>query len=131
MSIQRISGGSQFEDIIGYSRVVIDQGVVTVSGTAGFDYSDGSIAEDAAEQMRQAFRNLTDYLAKADCTLADIIRATLIITDAGDWQAIVPVIGEHFKPVKPALTAFVAGLVDPRMKVEIEVTARQSTDRPE
>ena len=131
MAIQRISGGSQFEDVIGYSRVVVDQGVVTVSGTAGFDYTDGSIAEDASEQMRQAFRNLTDYLAKADCTFADIVRATLIITDASDWQALVPVIGEHFQPVKPALTAFVAGLVDPRMTVEIEVTARQPTGQAE
>jgi enamine deaminase RidA (YjgF/YER057c/UK114 family) len=128
MAIQRISGGSKFEDIIGYSRVVVDQGLVTVSGTAGFDYSDGSIAEDVAAQARQAFLNLTDYLSKANCTLADIVRATVILTDAAEWEAIVPVIGENFQSVKPALTAFVAGLVDPRMKIEIEVAARQPTE---
>ena len=127
MAIQRISGGSKFEDVIGYSRVVVDQGLVTVSGTAGFNYSDGSIAEDAAAQTRQAFLNLIDFLNKANCTLADIVRATVIITDVADWEAVVPVIGEHFQSVKPALTAFVAGLVDPRMKIEIEVAARQPT----
>ena len=124
MTIQRISGGSKFEDVIGYSRVVVDEGLVTVSGTAGFDYSDGSISEDVAVQTRQAFHNLTDFLGKADCTLADIVRATVIITDVADWEVVVPVIGEHFQSVKPALTAFVAGLVDPRMKIEIEVAAR-------
>ena len=129
MTIQRISGGSQFEDVIGYSRVVVDHGLVTVSGTAGFDYADGSISEDIAEQTRQAFRNLADFLAKADCTLGDVVRATVIITDAADWPAVVPVIGDHFKPVKPALTAMVAGLVDTRMKIEIEVSARQPTSR--
>ena len=125
MTIQRISGGSKFEDVIGYSRVVVDEGLVTVSGTAGFDYSDGSISADVAVQTRQAFHNLTDFLGKADCTLADIVRATVIITDVADWEVVVPVIGEHFQSVKPALTAFVAGLVDPRMKIEIEVAARQ------
>jgi len=125
MGIERISGGSRFEDIIGYSRVVIDDGLVTVSGTAGFDYEEGTISDDAGEQMRQAFSNLTVFLDKAGCTLNDVARATLIITNANDWQVLVPVIGEHFGDVKPALTAFVAGLVDPRMKVEIEVQARQ------
>ena len=125
MAIQRISGGSQFEDIIGYSRVVVDEGLVSVSGTAGFNYADGSIAEDVAEQTRQAFLNLVDYLAKAGCTMVDVVRATVIVTNAEDWAVVVPVIGENFKTVKPALTAFVAGLVDPRMKIEIEVAARQ------
>ena len=127
MTIQRISGGSKFEDIIGYSRVVVDQGLVTVSGTAGFNYADGSIAEDVATQTHQAFLNLAEYLGKVDCKLADVVRATVIIIDAADWEMVVPVIGENFKSVKPALTAFVAGLVDPRMKMEIEVAARQAT----
>ena len=123
---RKISGGSKFEELVGYSRVVVDGDLVLVSGTAGFDYGTGSISEDVAEQAEQTFRNIEAYLAKAGCTLADVVRALIIITDRADWERVVPVLGRHFRPVRPATTAMVAGLVDPRMKIEIEVTARLS-----
>jgi len=125
MTRQLISSGSEFEQKIGYSRAVVDGEWVFVSGTTGFDYAAGSISDDAAEQTRQTIRNIEAALAQAGASLADVVRANYIIVDADDWPTIYPVLGEAFGDIRPAATAIIAGLVDPRMKVEIEVTARK------
>jgi|TARA_Y100000031_G_C8168149_1_gene360382 enamine deaminase RidA (YjgF/YER057c/UK114 family) len=122
---RNISGGSSFEEVIGYSRVVDDGTYVFVSGTAGFDYGEGTISEEVVEQARQTFRNIETYLGMAECSLSDIVKATYIITEPEDWQSVVPVIGEYMREVRPVATAFVARLVDPKMKIEIDVTARR------
>jgi enamine deaminase RidA (YjgF/YER057c/UK114 family) len=120
-----ISSGSRFEAEAGYSRAVVDGEWVFVAGTTGFDYAAMTIAEDPAEQARQVFRNITAALAEAGASLADIVRVRYYVPDIGDWPAIVPVLGEIFGAIRPAATALVCGLVDPRMKIEIEVTARR------
>ena len=125
MTRRNISGGSQFEETIGYSRVVDDGSYVFVSGTAGFDYEKGTISDDVEEQARQTFKNIANSLGKAGCTLSDVVKATYIVTERDDWQKVVPIIGEHMRHVRPTATAFVASLVDGRMKVEIEVVARR------
>ena len=125
MTRRNISGGSPFEDVIGYSRVVDDGAYVFVSGTVGFEYTQGTISEDVVEQARQTFRNIETYLAMAECNLSDIVKATYIVTEPEDWQSVVPIIGEYMREVRPVATAFVARLVDPRMKIEIDVTARR------
>ena len=119
-----ISSGSPFEAEAGYSRAVVDGEWVFVAGTTGFDYAKMTIAEDLAEQARQAFRNIEKALAEAGGTLADVVRVHYYVPDAADWPAIVPVLGEIFGTIRPAATALFCGLVDPRMKIEIEVTAR-------
>ena len=120
-----ISSGSTFEAEAGYSRAVIDGEWVFVAGTTGFDYAAMTIAEDPAEQARQTFRNITAALAEAGASLADIVRVRYYMPDLADWPTIVPVLGEVFGTIRPAATALVCGLVDPRMKIEIEVTARR------
>jgi enamine deaminase RidA (YjgF/YER057c/UK114 family) len=120
-----ISSGSRFEAEAGYSRAVVDGEWVFVAGTTGFDYAAMTIAEDPAEQARQVFRNITAALAEAGASLADIVRVRYYVPDITDWPAIVPVLGEVFGTIRPAATALVCGLVDPRMKIEIEVTARR------
>jgi enamine deaminase RidA (YjgF/YER057c/UK114 family) len=120
-----ISSGSRFEAEAGYSRAVVDGEWVFVAGTTGFDYAAMTIAEDPAEQSRQVFRNITAALAEAGASLADIVRVRYYVPDIGDWPAIVPVLGEVFGTIRPAATALVCGLVDRRMKIEIEVTARR------
>jgi enamine deaminase RidA (YjgF/YER057c/UK114 family) len=120
-----ISSGSPFEAAGGYSRAVADGEWIFVAGTTGFDYAKMTIALDAAEQARQALRNIAAALAEAGGSLADVVRATYYLPDAADWPAIVPVLGETFGAIRPAATALVCGLVDPRMKIEIEVTARR------
>ncbi|MEX0693704.1 MAG: RidA family protein [Rhodospirillales bacterium] len=125
MARRLISSGSEFEKKIGYSRAVVDGEWVFVSGTTGFDYQAGTISDDAAEQTRQTLRNIEAALKQADASFADVVRANYIIVNADDWPLIFPVLGETFGDIRPAATAIIAGLVDPRMKVEIEVTARR------
>jgi enamine deaminase RidA (YjgF/YER057c/UK114 family) len=119
-----ISSGSPFEAQAGYSRAVVDGEWIFVAGTTGFDYAQMTIAEDPAEQARQALRNIERALAEAGAKLADVVRVRYYLPDLADWPAIVPVLGEAFTAIRPAATAIVCGLVDPRMKIEIEVTAR-------
>jgi enamine deaminase RidA (YjgF/YER057c/UK114 family) len=126
MTRKLISSGSEFEKKIGYSRAVVDGDFVFVSGTTGFDYAAGTISDDPAEQTRQTLKNIEAALKEAGATFADIVRANYIITNADDWPSIYPVLGETFGDIRPASTAIIAGLVDPRMKVEIEVTARKN-----
>jgi enamine deaminase RidA (YjgF/YER057c/UK114 family) len=120
-----ISSGSPFEAAGGYSRAVADGEWIFVAGTTGFDYAAMTIAEDPAEQARQALRNIAAALAEAGATLADVVRARYYVPDPADWPHIMPVLGEAFATIRPAATALICGLVDPRMKIEIEATARR------
>ena len=122
-----ISSGSPFEAAAGYSRAVVDGDWVFVAGTTGFDYAQMTISADPAEQARQALRNIEAALAEAGARLGDVVRVRYYLPDLADWPKVVPVLGEVFGGVRPAATALVCGLVDPRMKIEIEVTARRRT----
>ena len=120
-----ISSGSRFEAEAGYSRAVVDGEWIFVAGTTRFDYAAMTIAEDPAEQARQVFRNIEKALGEAGAGLADIVRVRYYVPNIGDWPTIAPVLGEVLGTIRPAATALVCGLVDPRMKIEIEVTARR------
>jgi enamine deaminase RidA (YjgF/YER057c/UK114 family) len=120
-----ISSGSTFEQLAGYSRAVVDGAYVHVSGTTGFDYSAMTIDDDAVLQARQCFANLATALGQAGCTLDDVVRVRYYLIDAALFNLLAPVFGEFFHNARPAATAIVCGLVDPRMKLEIEVTARR------
>jgi len=109
-------------------RRLISSGSIFVAGTTGFDYTRMTIVEDPAEQARQAFRNIEQALADAGATLADVVRVRYYVPDATDWPHIAPVLGEILGTIRPAATALFCGLVDPRMKIEIEVTARRGNE---
>lgn len=121
MTRRLISSGSPFEEVAGYSRAVADGNWVFVSGTSGF--KDGKIADDVVAQAEQCMATIAAALAEAGSSLADVVRVKAYITEAAYFQAIAPVLGKAFKGVRPANTTIVCGLVDPAMKVEIEVTA--------
>ncbi len=121
---RRIGSGSAFEARWGYSRAVVFEREVFVSGTTGFDYATMTIAPDAATQARKALENVALALAQAGAALSDVVRVRYYVADVDDWPAIGEVAGEVFAATRPAATAVVAGLVDPRMKIEIEVDAR-------
>ena len=127
MTRRRISTGSQFERDVGYSRVVIDGEWAFVSGTTGFDYATMTISDDVAEQTRQALENITAALRDAGFSLADVVRTTYILPRAEDFPACWPVLREYLGETRPANTTLIAGLVDERMRIEIEVTARRAT----
>jgi enamine deaminase RidA (YjgF/YER057c/UK114 family) len=124
MARQRISSGSSFEAVAGYSRAVVDGDTVYVAGTTGFDYATMRIGEDPLEQCHQCFRNIAAALAEAGCTLDDVVRVRYLLTDAADFVRLAPLFGEAFARARPAATAMIVGLVDPRMRIEIEVDAR-------
>jgi enamine deaminase RidA (YjgF/YER057c/UK114 family) len=124
MSRRMISSGSTFETEIGFSRAVVDGQWVFVSGTTGFDYQTMTIADGIVAQADQCLRNIEAALAQADATLADVVRVTYIVPKADEFRECWPVLRKHFGDVKPAATMISAGLIDPRMRIEIEVTAR-------
>ncbi len=121
-----ISSGSAFEAGIGYSRAVVDGEWVFVSGTTGFDYQAMTISPDVREQAEQALRNIGQALAEAGCSFADAVRVRYILPDAADFEPCWPVLRRCFGEVRPAATMIAAGLSDPRMRIEIELTARRS-----
>ncbi len=124
MSRRRVSSGSPFEAEIGYSRAVVEDGWVFVAGTTGFDYATMEIPEDVAAQAVQTFRNIAAALGEAGAAMADVVRVRYILPEAGDWPSCWPVTRAWLGEARPAATMLVAGLQDPRMKIEIEVTAR-------
>jgi enamine deaminase RidA (YjgF/YER057c/UK114 family) len=125
MTRRLISSGSPFEKTAGYSRAVVEGDWVFVAGTTGFDYSTMSISKDLVEQVHQTFRNIGAALEQAGATLADVVRANYIVPHVKDWAEISPILGHYFGEIRPASTAIIAGLIDPRMRIEIEVTARR------
>ena len=124
-----ISSGSAFEREIGYSRAVVEGGWVFVSGTTGFDYSTMTIAEDVVEQAEQCLRNIESALREAGSSLADVVRVRYILPNQADFEPCWPLLRRYFGEIRPAATMISAGLSDPRMKIEIEVTARERSDQ--
>ena len=122
-----ISSGSDFERQSAYSRAVVDGDWIHVAGTTGFDYEQMTIAEGVVEQTEQAFRNIIAALEEADATLADVVRVRYILPDPVDFAATWPVLRHYFGDVRPAATMLSCGLVDARMKIEIEVTAHRDS----
>ncbi len=121
-----ISSGSPFEAGIGYSRAVVDGEWVFVSGTTGFDYATMTISPDVREQAEQTLRNIGQALAEAGSSFADVVRVRYILPDVADFEPCWPVLRRCFGEVRPAATMIAAGLSDPRMRIEIEVTARRA-----
>lgn len=126
MTRKLISSGSTFEKEIGYSRAVIVDNWVLVSGTTGFDYSKMSISDDLLEQAEQCFRNIEAALDQAGSSMKDVVRVTYVFPQAEDFEKCWPVMRKYLGDVRPSAMMLTAGLSDPRMKIEIQVTAYRS-----
>jgi len=127
MSRQLISSGSTFEQEIGYSRAVVDGNWIFVSGTTGFDYSKMTISEDLVEQTEQCLKNILEALNTVGASMQNVVRVTYVLPNAADFPNCWPTLRKYFGEVKPAAMMISAGLSDPRMRIEIEVTARHNT----
>ena len=130
MSRRLISSGSKFEQDIGYSRAVVDGDWVFVSGTTGFNYADMTIEDDVVAQCEQALKNIGAALKQAGAGFEDVVRAHYLVTQAADFEKCWPAVGKVFANVRPAIVVMVVGLTDPRMKIEIEVTALRRKAAP-
>jgi enamine deaminase RidA (YjgF/YER057c/UK114 family) len=124
MTRRLISSGSTFEAQIGYSRAVVDGEWIFVSGTTGFDYADMSLADDVVAQAEKALQNIEAALREAGSRLSDVVRVTYILPDPQEFPRCWPVLRKYFGEIRPAATMISAGLVDERLRIEIEVTAR-------
>lgn len=125
-----ISSGSTFENEIGYSRAVVDGNWVFVSGTTGFDYDTMTISDDILEQTEQCFKNIEFALKQGNADFKDIVRIMYIIPQADEFSKCWPILRKYLGEVRPAATMISAGLSDPRMKIEIQVTARKQKTSP-
>jgi enamine deaminase RidA (YjgF/YER057c/UK114 family) len=126
MARRLISSGSQFEHDIGYSRAVVEGDWIFVSGTTGFDYTAMTISDNLLDQTEQCFKNIQAALQQAGASLADVVRVTYIVPKAERFADCWPVLRKYFGAVRPAATMISAGLSDPRMQIEIQVTARKA-----
>jgi enamine deaminase RidA (YjgF/YER057c/UK114 family) len=120
-----ISSGSSFEREIGFSRAVVDGEWIFVSGTTGFDYQSMTISDTLTEQTEQCLRNIQSALEQAGASLRDVVRVTYILPKGEDFPQCWPILRKYFGDVRPAATMISARLIDPRIQIEIEVTARR------
>jgi len=123
-----VSSGSTFEREIGYSRAVVDGDWIFVSGTTGFDYATMTLREGVVEQAEQCLRNIEWALREAGASLADVVRVHYILPDPKDFEPCWPMLRKCFGDVRPAATMISAQLIDPRIRIEIEVTARKPAE---
>ena len=129
MTRRLVSSGSTFEKEIGYSRAVVEGGWIFVSGTTGFDYSTMTLADGVVAQAEQCLKNIEWALREAGASLADVVRVHYILPDPAEFPPCWPVLRKYFGDVRPAATMFSAGLLDPRIRIEIEVTAVKPWDQ--
>lgn len=127
---QTISSGSLFEDRIGYSRAVVSGDFVFVSGTTGFDYARMELPDGVVAQCEQALANIGRALEAAGASLRDVVRVRYVLPNRADFEPCWPVLRGAFGAAAPAATMMVAGLLDPRMRIEIEVTAMRPGKGP-
>jgi enamine deaminase RidA (YjgF/YER057c/UK114 family) len=125
MTRRLISSGSTFERDIGYSRAVVDGEWIFVSGTTGFDYQTMTVSDELIEQTEQCLKNIESALVEAGANFSDVVRVTYVLPNAAEFPECWPVLRKYFGNVRPAAMMICAGLADPRIKIEIEVTARR------
>ena len=123
MGRKLISSGSSFEKEIGYSRAVVDGNWVFVSGTTGYDYDSMTIQDNVELQAEQCLKNIVKVLNQAGSTIEEVVRVTYILKEVAEFEKCWPILRKYFGEIRPAATMFSAGLADPNMKIEIQVTA--------
>ena len=125
MARQLISSGSSFEAEIGYSRAVVVDDWIFVSGTTGFDYATMTIADDLVAQTEQCLLNIEAALAQAGSGLIDVVRVNYVLPPGNEFKSCWPTLRKYFGDIRPAAMMICANLADPRMRIEIEVTAKR------
>lgn len=123
MTRKTVSSGSPFEAEFAYSRAVVQGSWCFVAGTTGYDYKSMTMPDSALEQARNALATIEQALMEVGFDMADVVRVTYILPDPAIRSEIAPALREAFGEIRPAATMLVAGLIDPAMKLEIEVTA--------
>ena len=116
MRIRRIHSGGPYEARVGYARAVVAGGFVHVAGTVGQ-------GDTVVAQCRDALAVIGRALAEAGAEWADVVRVTYYLPDAAEFEPCWPILSETFGAHPPAATMIECGLIDPKFRIEIEVTA--------
>lgn len=116
MTIKRIHSGGPYEEKIGYCRAVVAGGWVHVAGTVGQ-------GETVKEQCQSALDVIEQALQEAECGFADVVRVTYMLPDAAEFVQCWPILKNAFGDAPPAATMIECGLIEPKFRIEIEVTA--------
>jgi enamine deaminase RidA (YjgF/YER057c/UK114 family) len=118
-----ISGHSPYEGVAGFSRAVVEDGRVHVSGTAPIPADGSPTPEGAYEQAQLVFEIIGEALERAGSGLDHVVRTNIYVTAREHWPEVARAHGEAFRDVRPAATCVVTELLDPTWKVEIEAEA--------
>lgn len=123
MNRQNISSGAPWEDVVGYSRAVVIGNTLEISGTA--PVRNGKVeGESAYEQAKVCLEIIAEVIEKAGFQLDQVVRTRMFVTDISLWEEFGKAHGEYFSKIKPATAMVeVSALIDPKMLIEIEVTA--------
>ena len=125
---RRISSGAAIEAKAAFSRAVVEDGWIFVSGCTGVEPRSGGISDDIEKQAHQCFRNIEDAPAEAGASLPDVVRVRHFLTDPAPAERLYPIFAKYLAEVRPAATAIVTALPDPRVMIEIEVTAKEPNE---
>jgi len=123
MERRRISGHSPYEPVVGFSRAVVADGKVYVAGTAPIPADGTNPPESAYEQARLSLQIIAGALEQAGAGFEHVVRTRIFVTDRAHYEEVARAHGEVFGEIRPASTAVVTGLLDPRWVVEIEAEA--------
>ena len=122
---ERIYSGFAFEQEAGYARAVVDGEWVFVSGTTGFDPETQQFAPTAEEQAEQCFANIGKALRAAGTDLENMVRIRFYVATREEFERVRPIIRKYCDPARPAATGLICAMIEERMRVEIEVTAKR------
>lgn len=126
MTRNLISSGGKWEDILGYSRAVVDGDWFFLAGTGGFEPGTGAVADSVLDQAEQCLATADAALRQAGFSLEDTVRIVVYLVDMDDFARVAPIFGKAFDKIRPANTTVGApALIDPRLKIEIEITAKR------
>jgi len=120
---ERVPSPSPYAPVIGFSAAVRAGDLVFVAGITAVTADGAIVGEDAYTQAREVLRKLGEALEAAGARLDQVVQTRMYLTDASDWEAVGRAHGEVFAEVRPAAAMLVTGLLDPRMRVEIEAVA--------
>ncbi|MDD9718087.1 RidA family protein [Dinoroseobacter sp. PD6] len=118
-----ISTGSPFEATMGYSRAVVQGDWCFLSGVTGYDYAAMTLPNVFEDQVNNCFKTIFEVLREADFPKDSICKVQYILADRGLVQTVAPLLGRHLGDIRPAATMIIAGLIEPEMLIEIDVTA--------
>ncbi len=118
-----ISTGSPFEKTMGYSRALVQGDWCFVAGVTGYDYETMRMPDSVADQAANCFGTIANVLAEAGFEMCDIARVQYTVSHRDSVPQVQPVLERYLGDIRPAATMVIAGMIEPEMQIEIEVTA--------